>query len=99
MCPPRHSKRSRCIDIVIPVQVFHQLDRPGLGLDVDLPLLEDQWLSLDSLPDIKDVFDDSLEVRGRVVGLGNEDIIVHSRGSRGVEGSNRDEPRYQYGAS
>jgi hypothetical protein len=77
----------------------HRINLLDLGLDVHLPLLENQRFSLDSLPDIKDVFDDSFKVRGRVVGLGDEDIIVHSRGSRGVEGSNRDEPRHQYGAS
>ncbi len=38
-----------------------------LGLNVDVALLEHEILAVHPLPDVLHVFDDSLEVRGRIV--------------------------------
>lgn len=47
-----------------------------LCLDLNLSFLEDELLTLDSLPNIKHILDDSLKVRCRVVGFGNEHVVA-----------------------
>ena len=55
-----------------------------LRLDLDFALLEDQVLAHHPLPDVLDILDDSLEVRGRIVRPGDEDVVALTGGGRGV---------------
>jgi hypothetical protein len=65
---------------------------PGLSLNLDLPLLENKRLSLDPLPNVKDVFDNSLEVRGGIVGLRDKDVVVDAARGGCIEGRDGYEP-------
>ena len=58
--------------------------RGDLSLNVDLTLLEHEVLAVHPLPDVLHIFDDSLEVRGRVVRPGDEDVVTLAGGGRGV---------------
>ena len=62
--------------------VIRHADR--LSLDVDLTLLEHEVLAVHPLPDVLHILDDSLEVRGRVVRPGDEDVVALTGGGRGV---------------
>ena len=63
-----------------------------LRLDLDLALLEDQVLAHHPLPDVLDIVDDGLEVRGRVVGACDVDIVSLTRGGGSVQWGYRYEP-------
>ena len=55
-------------------------------------LLEHEGRAHDTLPHILNVFNDSLEVRGRVVGLGDENVVRLAVRSWGVGRGDRDKP-------
>ena len=55
-------------------------------------LLEHEGRAHDTLPHILNVLNDSLEVRSRVVGLGDEDVVRLAVRRRGVRRGDRDEP-------
>ena len=56
-------------------------------------LLEHKRRAHDTLPHILDVLDDGLEVRGGVVGLGDEDVVRFASGRRGIQGGDGDKPK------
>lgn len=55
-----------------------------LGFDFHVALLEHEVLAEHALPDVVDVVDDGLEVRGRVVGARDEDAVGLARGRGGI---------------
>ena len=55
-------------------------------------LLEHERRAHDALPDVLDVLNDGLEVRGRVVRLGDEDVVRFASGRRGIQGGDGDKP-------
>lgn len=59
---------------------------------LEFSFLQNERCAHDPLPDILDVLDDGLEMRGGVVRSGDEDIVRFARGRGDVERSNRDEP-------
>lgn len=56
-----------------------------LCFDVDLTLLEDEVLADHSLPDVLNVLNDCLEVRCSVVRASDEDVVLSTRGCRGIQ--------------
>ena len=56
----------------------------GLRLNLDVALLEHQVRADDALPHVLHVLDDGLEVRGRVVRAGDEDVVGLARGRGGI---------------
>ncbi len=62
-----------------------------LRLHFHLSLLKHELLPLDSLPHVKDILDDGLEVTCGIVGFGDEDVVVSTGGCGGVERGDGDE--------
>ena len=61
------------------------------GLQLDLSLLKHELLALDPLPHVEYVIDHCLEMACGVKGFGDEDVVIGSRGCRGVQWGDRNE--------
>ena len=59
-----------------------------------LPSLQLQIASSDPLPDVLDLIDDGLKVGSGIVRTGDENVVGLSRGCRGVQWVDRNEPRW-----
>jgi hypothetical protein len=62
-----------------------------LLFDLNIPLLENELLAYNPLPDVLYVVDDSLKVRCSIVGAGNEDLVGLTGRRWGVQRGHGDE--------
>jgi hypothetical protein len=60
---------------------------PLFRIRVVFPLLQHEVFARDALPDVMNVFNNSLKVRRGVIGAGDENIVFHPRGGWCVEGA------------
>mgnify|MGYP006969718455 CR=1 FL=1 len=65
-----------------------------LSLQGILPLLQNEFLADRAAPHLLDVVADGLEVRSRVVGSRDKDVVVRSRRRRRVDRRDRHEPAF-----
>lgn len=66
-----------------------------LCLELNFSFLKDELFTLDSLPNVKYIINDRLEMRCRIVGFGDKHIVVLPVGCWGVERGDGDEPEGQ----
>lgn len=65
----------------------------NLLLNFDFSFLQDERTTHDPFPDILNIVDDGLEMRGGVIGASDEDVVIEARRSGNVEGSDGDKSR------
>lgn len=68
----------------------------NLRLGLHLPLLEDKIFARYTLPNIMNIFDNSLKMRGSVVGASNEDVVSLAIRHWGVHGYYRHKSAHRY---
>jgi hypothetical protein len=71
----------------------------SLLFHLHIPLLQNEIFAYNPLPNVVNILNHSLEVRGCIVGASNEDVVVFPCRCRRVEGRHRNKPRHhQYRA-
>lgn len=86
------SLSSICIAWVVAISRFESFAFSFLD-GKSFPSLQHQIVSIDPLPDITNLIDNSLEVGSGIVGTGDEDVVGLTRGCGSVQRRDRNEPR------
>lgn len=63
-----------------------------LSIDLNVTLLENEVLADHPLPDVLHIINDSLKVRRRIIGAGDEDAVGLAGRRGGIDRGDRDEP-------